>query len=969
MKAMKLWAMAAGLGALLPVFAKNPVIQTSFTPDPAPFVFNDTVFLFVDHDEDDAYYFTMRDWQLYSSTDMVNWTYRGTPISTETFKWALQGNNAWASQAIERDGKWYWYVAAEDTVAHLHGVGVAMADSPDGPWIDPLGKPLVPGNWGYIDPSVFIDDDGQAYLFWGNNGAWYAPLNADMISLAGEIKPVPGLDDEKAFGPLRLKTDYATNSKKMKTNYEEGPWVLKRNGIYYLVYAAGGVPEHMAYSTAESIHGPWKFGGQIMGEAPGSFTIHGGNIEYKGKNYMFYHNGMNPNGQGFRRATCVEEFKFNDDGSIPFIPFTEEGVVEPVGSINPYARVEAETMAESYGLKTDRNPGTEHVVTSVNNGDWIKVRTVDFGDKSPRQIIAAVKDVYNPGAIEFFADRIDGKPFARIEVGESDSNKTLSAPVTTKAPEGMHDVYVLFRSNSDKELFDMDWWQLSENAYVDYRNPIIYADVPDVSVCRVGDDFYMVSTTMHLMPGAPIMHSTDLRHWETVSYVFPEIKDGPRYDLIDGSAYGQGQWASTIRHHNGKFYVWFTANGAPGKGFIFSADKAEGPWTLVSRPPHYHDGSLFFDDDGRVYIFHTTGRLTELAPDLSGPLAGGVDMQIFERDADEQGLLEGSQVIKRDGKYYLMMISWNIAQGKPRREVCYRADSITGPYEKKVILETRFENGQGVAQGGIIDDKDGNWYGIMFQDRFGIGRTPCLMPCTWTADGWPMLGDENGNLPSNTSLPYEPLDGICGSDDFSSPDLSLYWQFNHNPVNTAWSLTERPGFLRLTTPRLSDNVYVAPNTITQRMTGPACEGIAKIDFSGMKPGDRAGLAAFNSDSGLLYIDKEGKKCYLVMSLSRSVFNKANRSVSGTEDTEYARIPLDRTEIWLKVMGDFTNGKDMATFAYSLDGTKWISIGEPVKLGFDTNRMFMGTKFAIFNYATKKAGGYIDVDSFEFRPIM
>ena len=327
--------------------AQNPIVQTWFTPDPAPMVHNDTVYLFTDHDEDDAQYFKMKDWQLYSTTDMVNWTYRGTPISTETFQWAMQGDNAWASQAIERDGKWYWYICANDTIKKLHGIGVAVADRPEGPYSDPLKKPLVPGAFGYIDPSVFIDDDGQAYLFWGNNGLWYAKLNKDMISLGSEVIPVKELNDSIAFGPLVMKRDYQLNKRMLKTNYEEGPWVFKRNGLYYMVYAAGGVPEHMAYSTAKSIHGPWKYQGRIMNEAANSFTIHGGSIEYHNRHFMFYHNGALPNGGGFRRSTCIEEFKFGEDGKIPFIPFTKEGVRTPVRNLNPYQRVEAETMAVS----------------------------------------------------------------------------------------------------------------------------------------------------------------------------------------------------------------------------------------------------------------------------------------------------------------------------------------------------------------------------------------------------------------------------------------------------------------------------------------------------------------------------------------------------------------------------------------------------------------------------------------------
>lgn len=504
-------------------------------------------------------------------------------------------------------------------------------------------------------------------------------------------------------------------------------------------------------------------------------------------------------------------------------------------------------------------------------------------------------------------------------------------------------------------------------AAAQYRNPILNADVPDMSVCRAGDYFYMVSTTMHLMPGAPIMRSPDMKRWETISYVFSRIDDAPRYDLQgDSTAYGQGQWASSIRYHKGRFYVWFTANGAPGRGFVYTAKDAAGPWTLLSRPRHFHDGSLFFDDDGRVYMFHGTGHLTELKPDLRDALPGGTDCQLFERDADEQGLLEGSSVIKHNGKYYLLMISmdWSIP-GRLRREVCYRADNITGPYEKRVILETEFESYGGVGQGCIVDGKDGEWYGLIFQDRGGIGRVPCLMLCTWTEDGWPMLGDAEGKIPNDTSLPYAPLDGICGSDDFSSSRLSLYWQWNHNPIDSAWSLSERPGYLRLKTARVVDNLFVAPNTLTQRMTGPTCTGIACLDLSHMRDGDRAGFAAFNGDSGVLTVVKEDGKLHLVLSEQKSRFCEPAHGIACVEEEDLERVELTQERIYLRIAGDFRPGQDWAGFSYSLDGRNWNSMGRPVRMVFDYTRMFMGSKFALFNYATRQTGGYVDVDSFEY----
>jgi beta-xylosidase len=497
-----------------------------------------------------------------------------------------------------------------------------------------------------------------------------------------------------------------------------------------------------------------------------------------------------------------------------------------------------------------------------------------------------------------------------------------------------------------------------------YRNPILYADVPDMSVCFDGTYYYMVSTTMHLMPGAPIMRSPDMQHWETISYLYPRIDDGDRYDLVDGTAYGQGQWASSIRYHYGQFYVWFSANGHPWRGFVYTATDAAGPWTLHSRPPHHHDGSLVFDTDGRVYLFHGTGQLTEFAPDLSGPLPGGIDTRIFERDADERGLLEGSSAFIHNGKYYLMMISmdWGIP-GRVRREVCYRADHITGPYEKKVILETPFEEYGGVGQGCIVQGHEGRWHALIFQDRDGVGRVPCLMPCTWI-DGWPILGDEHGRIPNDLTLAHTTMEGICGSDDFASPQLSLYWQWNHNPIDGAWSLTARRGALRLTTARCVPNLFVAPNTLTQRMVGPTCSGTVCLDIRHMRDGDRAGLAAFNGDSGVLSIEKDGNAVNLVVSEQRSRFGDGHRIV-GADTVELARISLKRGKVYLRIDGTFGRPRDLATFSYSLDGKRYHAVGEPVRMSFDYRRMFMGSKFAIFNYATKQTGGYVDVLSFSY----
>ena len=510
------------------------------------------------------------------------------------------------------------------------------------------------------------------------------------------------------------------------------------------------------------------------------------------------------------------------------------------------------------------------------------------------------------------------------------------------------------------------------------QNPMLWADVPDPDVIRVGDTYYLVSTTMHLMPGAPIMTSKDLKNWETVGYIFDRLTDSPKYDLLNGTVYGRGQWATSLKYHNGKFYALLAPNerGAMGDTYIFSAEKAEGPWTIVSRMRHFHDCSLFFDDDGRVYVIYGTGEMMELKPDLSDVIEG-THQQLFQREEDEKGILEGSRMIKHNGKYYLLMISHVYAPGKHRREVCYRADNIRGPYEKQVILESEFGGFSYEAQGTIVDTPDGDWIGIIFQDRGGVGRVLTVMPCRWV-NGWPMLGDENGKVPETVRplVNGQPATAIVKSDDFSSDKLGLHWQWNHNPIDEAWSLKERPGFLRLKTNRVVSNLYLAPNTLTQRMEGPTCSGTIAIDISKMKDGDCSGLAAFNSDTGALVIKKKGKNLILEMVEMSVTLTDLDKEVTNVEEKVIESIPLNaqlstlNAQFFLRIDADFRpvngHGRDAANFYYSIDGSQWTQIGtKDYRLNFDWRRFFMGSKFGIFCYATKKKGGYVDIEAFNY----
>ena len=521
---------------------------------------------------------------------------------------------------------------------------------------------------------------------------------------------------------------------------------------------------------------------------------------------------------------------------------------------------------------------------------------------------------------------------------------------------------------------------MGAGAQAQIKNPMLWADVPDPDVIRVGDTFYLVSTTMHLMPGGPIMASKDLKNWETVGYIFDKLTDSPKYDLQEGTVYGRGQWATSLKYHDGKFWALLAPNepGSMGDTYIFTAEKAEGPWTIHSRLRHFHDATLFFDEDGTPYVFFGTGEMCQLTRDLKGVVEGSL-RHYFQREADERGLLEGTRVIKHNGTYYALLISHVYAPGRHRREVCYRTKDLNGTWEKNTVLESDFGGFSYLAQGTIVDTEEGDWYGVMFQDRGGVGRVLTLSPVRWI-DGWPQLGDENGKVPE-TMRPYRsgmPEKGIVCSDDFSGEKLGLHWEWNHNPIDNAWSLKERPGFLRLKTNRVVENLYLAPNTLTQRMEGPTCSGYIAMDISKMKDGDCAGLAAFNGDSGVLTIKKQGKKYVLEMSEQKVSLTEREKAVTNVEVKVIETVDLSAAFksqtsksksqiIYLRLDGDFQPGHhDVANFYYSLDGENWTQIGtKNYRMIFDYRRFFMGTKFGIFNYATKKAGGYVDVDAFVY----
>ena len=429
--------------------AENPLAQNLYTADPAPMVHDGVLYLYTSHDRDNSDYFYMPDWQCYSTTDMKNWTHHGTVLSDSDFPYA-EKDTAWAAQCIERNGKFYMYCPLSSSDGRGRVITVAVSDSPTGPFEDALGKPLVGPNWDFIDPTVYIDDDGQAYLYWGNPQLYYVKLNEDMISYSGDVQKV---DMSSGFGK--------SNDPESRTGalYTEGPWFYKRGDLYYMLYAANGIPENVSYSTSTSPTGPWTYRGVIMpsGEQGAAFTNHPGVVDYKGHSYFFYHNQRLPGGGGFNRSVAVEEFTYNSDGTFPTIYMSEDGPAQ-LESVNPYVRNEAEKMSYGSGIETEVCSAGGMNVANIESGDYVKISGVDFGNGAT-SFTASVASATEGGTIEIHLDDATGPIIGTVDVASTgDWQEWTEVSTNIVGAKGEHDLFLRF-SGGDGYLYNIDWWK------------------------------------------------------------------------------------------------------------------------------------------------------------------------------------------------------------------------------------------------------------------------------------------------------------------------------------------------------------------------------------------------------------------------------------------------------------------------------------------------------------------------------
>ena len=520
----------------------------------------------------------------------------------------------------------------------------------------------------------------------------------------------------------------------------------------------------------------------------------------------------------------------------------------------------------------------------------------------------------------------------------------------------------------------------ADNGNGTYTNPLFYDEFSDPDIIRVGEDYYLAGTTMHSVPGLVVLHSKDLVNWEFSSYCFDRFDDSDDFNLRNGKeAYGQGIWAPAIRYHNGKFYIFSNINGHGLQVYI--SDSAKGPWKHHQIKGDIYDLSVLFDDDGKIYAIHKYGNVTvtELKPDLSGPVEGSSKVVIPEGNA----MGEGHHIYKINGMYYILSADYS----PMGRMQCARSKSIWGPYETCVISEResfgysaawtvnnvglgrpvpedgfKFKNNKPsdetlicstIHQGGIVQAPDGKWWGVSMQDFNAVGRTVCLSPVTWV-DGWPYFGLEK-NLGRSPRTWFKPNDVIktpvatydrC--DDFSGKTFKPIWQWNHNPNDKMWSLNrERKGWLRLHSMPAKQLLW-AKNSLTQRAIGPVSYTSVKLDASKLKAGDEAGLGAINMPYASLGVVKTDKGLAL-----RCYDQNTNKEVGK---------PLDKKVVWLRLWGDYD--KSQLQYSYSLDGKNWENIGGQMISPYQL-KTFQGVRVALYAFNKKDVnGGVADFDDFK-----
>lgn len=511
----------------------------------------------------------------------------------------------------------------------------------------------------------------------------------------------------------------------------------------------------------------------------------------------------------------------------------------------------------------------------------------------------------------------------------------------------------------------------SDNGNGTYSNPLFYEEFEDPDIIRVGADYYLAGTTMHMNPAVQIMHSKDLVNWELIGYCMDRLDLGPEYRLEGGrSIYGQGIWAPCIRHHNGMFYIFTNVNGVGL--LVFRSPSIHGPWER-NQLPGRHDLSVLFDDDGKIYIISGARNpypIEELAPDLKSFVPDS------RRMMDAPGMGEGHHLYKFNGKYYDI----SAIPGATTDQMVARADSIDGPWTVERMVQGESlgvtvaapdhaaanDRGLTLHQGGMCDTPSGEWWSIIMSDHGSAGRMVALVPITWD-NGFPFIGlpgnlrkAPNTWIKPNTGYTQDPKPAFIHNDNFDSDRLNPEWQWNHVPDDSKWSLTEKSGVLRLHS-LSADNFYTARNSLCQRPPGPESIMTVEIDTAGMVPGDTAGLALLSSPYAWIGVVKSTENMTL-QRIDNTGSGGGRRNPPSAPANPPTIGPANPSQhLWLRVACNFDN--DQAVFSWSADGKEFTSLGNPFAMTFQL-RTFQGVRPSLFHFNTSgQPGGYVDFDNY------
>ena len=491
-----------------------------------------------------------------------------------------------------------------------------------------------------------------------------------------------------------------------------------------------------------------------------------------------------------------------------------------------------------------------------------------------------------------------------------------------------------------------------------YKNPVVRADFPDPDVIRVDDTFYMVSTTMSLFPGATILKSKDLVNWEYCAQPLQQLTNTDEaYELKNGKdAYASGMWAPSMKYYDGKFYILINEkrpiDGWNLNGWLLTTTNPEGTWSAKKLSRSYYDPGMLFDGD-KIYVAQGIGNISVCEVDANFNCKKEVTV-VSGKDG-----LEGCHFYKK-GSYYYIYATYG---GWPSGQVVFRSTDPFGPYEEKMLVEKVIDGKPNtIHQGALVDDTKGKWWTIMQQDLGCLGRFPNLQPVKWV-DGWPVVGNEGVPYESYTkpatSEAYPLMKRLPTTDNFRSYPLGMQWEWNHLPDQTAWSLFERQGWLRIKTNQVVSSLPHARNMLTQRIfmnPDKATTGTVRLDVSRLQEGDRAGICIFQDPYAAIAIEKKNGEPQLVWWQDK--VKDAGSSFTPAEKTK--AVTLTDNIVYLRAAIKY--GENKARFYYSTDNKTWQQLGDATSQSFNLS-IFFGSRFGLFCYSTKMPGATADFDWF------